>query len=73
MILLCALALVVLLPPNIFSCGPYFTEAVFVPKTRPVPLKDYLAGDLGVVQPTYYRVYLAVDYRVLSGRPFDAS
>jgi hypothetical protein len=65
--------LVVLLPPNIFSCGPYFTEAVFVPKTRPVPLKDYLAGDLGVVQPTYYRVYLAIAYRVLSERPFDAS
>jgi tetratricopeptide (TPR) repeat protein len=67
----CLLALVILVPPNIFSCGPFFTEAVFVPKARPVPLKDYLAGDLGVVQPTYYRAYLAVAYRILSGHAFD--
>ena len=67
----CLLALVILVPPNIFSCGPFFTEAVFVPKTQPVPLKDYLAGDLGVVQPTYYRAYLAVAYRILSGHAFD--
>ncbi len=53
---LCVLALAILVPPNIFSCGPYFTEAVFVPKTHPAPVKDYLAGDLGVVQPTYYRL-----------------
>ncbi len=64
---------VLLTPLNIFSCGPFFIEAIFVPANRPVSLKDYLAGRLGVVQPTYYRVYLAVAYRVLSGKPFDAA
>ncbi len=69
------LASVLLLTPvNIFSCGLFFTEAVFVPKVRPAPTIDpYLAGHLGVVQPTYYRVYLAIAYRVLSGKPFDPS
>ena len=61
-----------LTPVNIFSCGPFFTEAIFVPKVRPAPTIDpYLAGHLGVVQPTYYRVYLAIAYRVLAGKPFD--
>jgi hypothetical protein len=68
------LAVLLLTPADIFSCGPFFTEAVFVSKNRPAPsLDDYLAGHLGVVQPTYYPVYLAIAYRVLSGKPIDSA
>ena len=66
------LSLVLLTPANIYSCGPFFTEAIFVSKVRPAPSVDrYLAGNLDVVLPTYYRVYLAIAYRVLSGKPID--
>ena len=68
------LSLVLLTPANIFSCGPFFTEAIFVSKVRPAPSVDrYLAGHLDVVLPTYYRVYLAIAYRLLSGKPIDPS
>ena len=68
------LAVLLLTPADIFSCGPFFIEAIFVSKNRPEPsLDDYLAGHLGVVQPTYYPVYLAIAYRVLSGNPIDSA
>jgi hypothetical protein len=68
------LSVLLLTPANIFSCGPFFTEAIFVSKVRPAPSIDrYLATHLGVVLPTYYRVYLAIAYRVLSGKPIDQS
>ncbi len=70
---LSVLAVLLLTPVDIFSCGPFFTEAVFVSTRRPAPsIDDYLAGHLGVVQPSYYDVYLAIAYRVLSGKPISA-
>ena len=70
---LCVLAVLLLTPADIFSCGPFFSEAIFVSTKRPAPsIDDYLAGHLGVVQSSYYDVYLAIAYRVLSGKPISA-
>lgn len=71
-LLVVALAAVLLTPANIFSCGPFWSDAIFVPKVRPAPpLENFLAGHLGVVQPKFNRVYLAIAYRYLSGKPVD--
>lgn len=46
----------------------------FIIRTRPdFPVKNYLAGQLGVIQPTYHRMYLVVAYRYLSGAPLTAT
>ncbi|HET9401665.1 MAG TPA: hypothetical protein VFO34_12015 [Candidatus Acidoferrales bacterium] len=46
----------------------------FIIRTRPdFPVKNYLAGQLGVIQPTYYRMYLVVAYRYLSGAPLTST
>jgi hypothetical protein len=72
-VILLTLAVLLLTPADIFSCGPFFSEAVFVSTRRPAAsINDYLAGHLGVVQPSYYDVYLAIAYRVLSGKPISA-
>lgn len=65
------LALVVVVPQNIFSCGPFFEFATFSFDPHPdYPIKDYVASKLGVVKPTYYRLFLVAAYRNLSGHPF---
>lgn len=70
--LFAALALLIVVPGNIFSCGPFFDEATFSFARHPdYPLKDYLQGKLGVVRRDFYRTYLVVAYRVLSGHPFN--
>ena len=49
-------------------------EPAFTIRTRPdFPIKNFLAGQLGVIQPTYYRKYLVVAYRYLNGAPLSAS
>jgi hypothetical protein len=70
---LLTLAGLLLFPPNGSSCGPFFTEAVFVYESHPgQPLKWYAEGDLGVVFPGYSRAYLVVAYRYLAGNPLSA-
>jgi len=65
------LAIVVVVPQNIFSCGPFFESATFSFDPHPdYPIKDYIAGKLGVVKPSFYRLFLVVAYRNLSGHPF---
>jgi hypothetical protein len=69
---LLALAAALALPPNGSPCGPFFPQAVFAFKTYPGrPLKAYAEGNLGVVQPSYYRSYLVVAYRYFSGHPLS--
>jgi hypothetical protein len=61
-----------LLPRWIYSCGPFFSYAVFTYKSHPdFPLKDYAAGAIGIPQPTYARSYLVVAYRYYSGVPLN--
>ncbi|HVG18898.1 MAG TPA: hypothetical protein VNI02_07580, partial [Blastocatellia bacterium] len=55
-----------------FSCGPFTTRTVFTYLKHPdFPLSRFAAGELGVLQPTYARSYLAVAYRYLTGSPLD--
>lgn len=69
-----ALLLIVLASPNlVIGCGPEFPDAVFTFTYHPdVPLEPYVAGRLGVVQPSYRPSYLVIAYRNLSGLKFDA-
>lgn len=55
------------------ACGPYLPEALFTYELHPdLPLADFAAGKLGVIQPTYARSYLYVAYHQIHGGGFDA-
>lgn len=63
------LAPFVLLPRTAKACGPFFPRAVIVYKVHPeFPLERFARGEIGVIQPTYARSYLAVSYRYLQGQ-----
>lgn len=60
-------------PPLKMDACSVDVEPAFILRTRPdFPVKNYLAGQLGVIQPAYYRIYLVVAYRYLSGAPLTA-
>ena len=62
--------LAVAIPGN--SCGPFFTEMVFVRQPVPDDIVGFLNGDLGVVQRSFIPRFLALSYRILSGPPLSA-
>src|SRR5215475_8242124 len=67
-VLLCPLAAI---PPVANACGPYLAEAVFTDTKAPdFDYGEYLQGKLGIVQPSYYDMFLYAAYRNLSGVPF---
>ena len=49
------------------ACGPDFYPDVFVRKLRPDKPKEFAAGKLGVLLPTYPRADLVVAFRYLNG------
>lgn len=49
------------------ACGPDFSADVFVRKLRPDNPKEFAAGKLGVLLPTYPRADLTVAFRYLNG------
>src|SRR5712691_12179819 len=56
------------LPQPASSCGPFFTDAIFVFTKHPdFPLDRFAQGQLGVIQPSYARSYLFAAYRNLVG------
>jgi hypothetical protein len=66
------LALVLLVPRNASTCGPFFPDAVFTYETLPgKPLKAYAGGNLGVVLPGFSRSYLVIAYRYFTARPLS--
>src|SRR6267142_7201163 len=66
--LLCSLAPI---PPAANACGAYLAEAVFTDMKGPdFDYGEYLQGRLGIVQPSYYDMFLFGAYRNLSGTPF---
>jgi hypothetical protein len=73
-LLVAAIILALVFPePAALACGPFFEAPVFVQRLHPdQPLKLYARGELGILQPSYARMYLAVAYRNLSGVPFPA-
>lgn len=66
-----AMILVLLLiPQNGNSCGPFLPDAVFIYPNHPgAPLPRFARGNLGVVLPDFSFHYLFVAYRYFSGRP----
>src|SRR5262249_19343202 len=60
-------------PEPLSSCGPFMARAGFTYAVHPdFPLERFAAGELGILQPTYARSYLAVAYRYLIGTGFNA-
>ena len=67
-------AVILLVPQNGTSCGPYFPDAVFTYPDHPgAPLKEYGQGNLGVILPQFEKSYLVVAYRHLTGRPLKGN
>ncbi len=55
------------------ACAPSFPKAVFTYARHPdFPRTEYLAGKLGVFQPSYARSYLVIAYRYLKGHALSA-
>jgi hypothetical protein len=54
------------------ACAPFYFPPVFTEMKHPdFPAGPYTQGELGVLQPSYYRIYLYVAYRNLSGEGFS--
>src|SRR6266571_7179253 len=74
LLLACLLAAVTLVftSADLSSCGPFFDGAVFSDRNSPeISFEEYATGQLGIIHSTYYRTYLLVAYRNLSGRPLS--
>jgi len=58
----------------VWSCAIDYDVAVFTFHRHPdLPRTDFLAGKLGVLEPTYARSYLYVAYRHLAGLGFNSA
>ncbi len=74
----CALLVIIIIvitasPVNVFSCGPFFPQAVFVFHHQPdMSQETFLRGDIGIVQPGFSSIYLFIAYRYLSGRDLSS-
>lgn len=56
--------------PIIRACAPEGPSLAFTWEKHPdLPLNDFAAGKLGILQPSYARTYLVVSYRYLTGSP----
>jgi hypothetical protein len=61
-------------PTDLSSCGPFLLTAVFTLSRQPdQPDTSFAQGQLGILLPSYYRAYLAVAYRHLTGVGVNAS
>ena len=58
-------------PSDLSSCGPFIPSAVFTRVNVPENERDFFSGQLGLLQPSYYRRYLAMAYRILGGAPLS--
>ncbi len=59
--------LILAAPLELPGCGPFLPEALFYLKTAPESPKDFASGQLGILLPTYERLYQVIAYRYLSG------
>ncbi|HLK04337.1 MAG TPA: hypothetical protein VKT53_07845 [Candidatus Acidoferrum sp.] len=52
------------------ACGPWLAETIFTDMKSPdFDYGEYLQGRVGIVQPSYYDMFLFAAYRNLSGAP----
>jgi hypothetical protein len=57
----------------VIACGPFIEQAVLTYDDNPdLPLKNFLAGELGIVRPSWHKSYPVVAYRTLSNKPFTS-
>lgn len=59
--------LILAVPLELPGCGPFLPVALFYIKGAPESPKDFARGQLGVLQPTYERLYQVIAYRYLAG------
>lgn len=59
--------LILAVPVELPGCGPFLPEALFHLTGRPEAPAEFARGQLGIVQPTYERLYQVIAYRYLSG------
>ena len=52
-------------PSDLSSCGPFIPSAVFTRVNVPENERDFFSGQLGLLQPSYYRRYLAIGFSVV--------
>ncbi len=57
-------------PPEAESCGPFLSIAQFSYVATP-PRDVFARGQLGILRPHYYRRYLVVAFRYLTGAPLS--
>ncbi len=56
------------------ACGPSYVQPIFVFENSPdLPFRDFTAGKIGIVKPTFGRKTLLIAYRYLNGGSFDAT
>ncbi|MGH9406311.1 MAG: hypothetical protein ACRD3D_10815 [Terriglobia bacterium] len=56
------------------SPGAFWPEPIFINALHPdLPIMGYDRGNLGVIEPTYATIYLAVAYRELNGHPLSTN
>lgn len=72
-VVLGALLIVTLLAHRSDACGPSPSVTIFTYERFPaMDLTSYVAGDLGVVRPTYWHRFLFMAYRYFNGNPLTA-
>jgi hypothetical protein len=59
--------LILAVPVELPGCGPFLPEALFHLTGWPEAPADFAHGHLGILQPTYERLYQVIAYRYLSG------
>ena len=59
--------LILAIPVELPGCGPFLPEALFHLAVGPENPVDFAQGKLGVLLPTYQRLYQVIAYRYLSG------
>jgi hypothetical protein len=64
--------LILAVPLELPGCGPFLPVALFHLNSGPESPQDFAAGQLGVLQTTYERLYQVVAYRYLSGVALNA-
>jgi hypothetical protein len=70
LLMLVLLAAVLAGPREAESCGPFLSEAQFSYVSTPPP-GVFARGQLGILRPHYYRRYLVVAFRYLTGVPLS--
>ncbi len=58
---------------NALPCGPAYVSPIFTVRSAPEhPYKDYAAGRIGIVKPTFHRSVLFAAYRWINGSGFNS-